>query len=119
MKKTLSILLAAALLLSSLTGCGGGGGKSYAATLSPETTGTKLENGVSVELGDYVLDGEAELTVAKLPVEENKDEGYKIEAYDFKLGDMTELSDFITLTKPYATAYCEHGQAAASSVGAQ
>ena len=119
MKKTLSILLAAALLLSSLTGCGGGGGKSYAATLSPETTGTKLENGVSVELGDYVLDGEAELTVAKLPVEENKDEGYKIEAYDFKLGEMSELSDFITLRIPYDTAYCEDGQDPAKCVGAK
>ena len=40
-----------------------------------------------------MLDGEAEFTVAKLPVEENKDEGYKIEAYDFKLGEMSELSD--------------------------
>jgi hypothetical protein len=119
MKKTLSILLAAALLLSSLTGCGGGGGKSYAATLSPETTGTKLENGVSIELGDYVLDGEAELTVAKLPVEENKDEGYKIEAYDFKLGEMSEFSDFITLRIPYDTAYCEDGQDPAKCVGAK
>ena len=119
MKKTLSILLAAALLLSSLTGCGGGGGKSYAATLSQETTGAKLETGVSVELGADVQDGEAELTVAKLPVEENKDEGYKIEAYDFKLGDMTELSDFITLRIPYDTAYCEDGQSPAKCVGAK
>ncbi len=119
MKKILSILLAMALLLSSLTGCGGGGGKSYAATLSPETTGTKLENGVSVELGGYVLDGEAELTVAKQSVEENKEEGYKIEAYDFKLGDMTELSDFITLRIPYDTAYCEDGQDPAKCVGAK
>lgn len=119
MKKILSILLAMALLLSSLTGCGGGGGKSYAATLSPETTGTKLENGVSVELGGYVLDGEAELTVAKQSVEENKEEGYKIEAYDFKLGEMSELSDFITLRIPYDTAYCEDGQNSAKCVGAK
>ncbi|HOP10999.1 MAG TPA: hypothetical protein PK629_05865 [Oscillospiraceae bacterium] len=119
MKKILSILLAMALLLSSLTGCGGGGGKSYAATLSPETTGTKLENGVSVELGGYVLDREEELTVTKEPVEENKEEGYKIEAYDFRLGEMTELSDFITLRIPYDTAYCEDGQDPAKCVGAK
>ncbi|MGI6778845.1 MAG: hypothetical protein ACOX7R_12820 [Acetivibrionales bacterium] len=119
MKKTLSILLAAALLLTSLAGCGGGGGKSDAATLSPEATSIALSNGVSIELGDYVLDGEAELTVAKLPVEENKDEGYKIEAYDFKLGEMSEFSDFITLRIPYDTAYCEDGQDPAKCVGAK
>lgn len=121
MKKTVSILLAAALLLGSLAGCGNGGsgGKSNSATLSPEATGVALSNGVSVELGDYVLDGEAEFTVAKQPVEENKDEGYKIEAYDFKLGDMTELSDFITLRIPYDAAYCEDGQDPAKCVGAK
>lgn len=121
MKKTVSILLAAVLLLSSLAGCGngGGGGKSDAATLSPEATGVTLSNGVSIELGDYVLDGEAEFTVAKLPVEENKDEGYKIEAYDFKLGEMSKLSDFITLRIPYDTAYCEDGQDPAKCVGAK
>lgn len=118
MKKIVSILLVAVLLLGSLAGCGGGG-KSDAATLSPEATGVALSNGVSVELGDYVLDGETELTVAKQPVEENKDEGYKIEAYDFKLGDMTELSDFITLRIPYDTAYCEDGQDPAKCVGAK
>lgn len=121
MKKTVSILLAAALLLGSLAGCGngGGGGKSDSATLSPEATGVAMSNGVSVELGDYVLDGETEFTVAKQPVEENKDEGYKIEAYDFKLGDMTELSDFITLRIPYDAAYCEDGQDPAKCVGAK
>lgn len=112
MKKIVSILLVAVLLLGSLAGCGGG--KSDAATLSPEATGVALSNGVSVELG-----GETELTVAKQPVEENKDEGYKIEAYDFKLGDMTELSDFITLRIPYDTAYCEDGQDPAKCVGAK
>jgi hypothetical protein len=119
MKKIVSILLVAAMLLTGLAGCGGGGSKSDAATLSPESTGIKLENGVSVELGNYVLDGEAEFTVAKLPVEENKNEGYKIEAYDFKLGDMTELSDFITLRIPYDTSYCEEGQDSAKCVGAK
>ena len=120
MKKTVSILLVTALLLGSLAGCGGGGsGKSDAATLSPESTGVAMSNGVSVELGDYVLDGEAEFTVAKQPVEENKDEGYKIEAYDFKLGEMSELSDFITLRIPYDTAYCEEGQDPAKCVGAK
>ncbi|MBC7086869.1 MAG: hypothetical protein H5T96_00100 [Tissierellales bacterium] len=116
MKKTVSILLAVVLLLSSLAGCGS---KNDAATLSPEATGVALSNGVSIELGDYVLDGEAEITVGKLPVEENKDEGYKIEAYDFKLGEMSKLSDFITLRIPYDTSYCEDGQDPAKCVGAK
>lgn len=120
MKKTVSILLAAALLLGGLAGCGGGvGGKSDVATLSPEATGVSLSNGIGIELGDYVLDGEAEFTVTKLPVDENKDEGYKIEAYDFKLGDMSKLDDFITLRIPYDTSYCEEGQDPAKCVGAK
>ena len=119
MKKTLSVLLAMALLLSSLAGCGGGGGKSDAAVLSPDSTGVKLGNGVSVELGNYVLNGEEELTVTKLPTEENKDEDYKIDAYDFKLGEMTTLGDFITLRIPYDTKYCEEGQDPAKCVGAK
>ena len=119
MKKIVSILLMVAMLLTGLAGCGGGGSKSDVATLSPESTGVKLGNGVSVELGNYVLDGEAEFTVAKLPVEENKNEGYKIEAYDFKLGEMSGLSDFITLRIPYDTAYCEDGQDPVKCVGAK
>ncbi|RBP65316.1 hypothetical protein DES36_10753 [Alkalibaculum bacchi] len=119
MKKTVSILLVIVLLLGNLTGCGGGGGKINAATLSPETTGVTLSNGVSIELGGYVLESEEELTVTKQPVEENKDEGYKIEAYDFKLGEMSGLSDFITLRIPYDTAYCEDGQDPAKCVGAK
>jgi len=66
-----------------------------------------------------VLGREEELTVTKQPLEENKEEGYKIEAYDFRLGEMTELSDFITLRIPYDTAYCEDGQDPAKCVGAK
>ncbi len=123
MKKALSILLAA-LLLTGLAGCGGGedrggSGKVEANVLSPENTSAVLENGVSVDVGSFVLEGETELTVTKQPVEENKDEGYKIEAYDFTLGDKTELSDFITIRIPYDTSYCEDGQDPAKCVGAK
>ncbi|HHX94904.1 MAG TPA: hypothetical protein GX691_03645 [Clostridia bacterium] len=114
MKKVLIIILSLGLMLA-LAGCG----KSEVATLSPDSTGITMKNGVSVELGNYVLDGEEELTVTKQPVEENKDEGYKIEAYDFKLGEMTELPDFITLSIPYDPAYCEEGQDLAKCVGAK
>ncbi|NCB52335.1 MAG: hypothetical protein EOM54_10695 [Clostridia bacterium] len=121
MKKVLSILLASALLMTGLAGCGGGGGggKAEANILSPENTSAVLKNGVSVDVGSFVLEGETELTVTKQPVEENKDEGYKIEAYDFTLGNMTELSDFITIRIPYDTSYCEDGQDASKCVGAK
>jgi hypothetical protein len=119
MKKLLSILLTVVLVLTCLVGCGGSSGKSDAATLSPEATSVTMSNGISVELGDYVLDDEEELTITKLPVEENKEEEYKIEAYDFKLGEMTEFSDFITLRIPYDTSYCEEGQDPVKCVGAK
>ena len=73
MKKTVSILLVIVLLLGNLTGCGGGGGKINAATLSPETTGVTLSNGVSIDLGGYVLESEEEITVTKQPVEDIKE----------------------------------------------
>lgn len=90
-RKIISVLLAAAMLSSLLAGCGGpdGGGKSEALTLSPETTSVTTSDGITVVVGDYVLDGETELTVTKQPAEENKEEGYKIEAYDFTLASCT------------------------------
>ena len=119
MKKMIALTLALVMSLSLLAGCGGKGGKAEANVLSPESTSVTLDNGVSVEVGSYVLDDETELTVTKQPVEENKDEGYKIESYDIKLGDMSELNDFITLRIPYDTTYCEAGQDPAKCVGAK
>ena len=57
-----------------------------------------------------IPDGETELTITKQPVEENQEEGYKIEAYDISLGEMHELDDFITIRIPYDTGFCEKGQ---------
>ena len=68
MKKILSLLLTAAMTFSLLTGCSGGG--------------------VTVDVGDFVLDEAAELTVAKQATEENKEEGCKIESYDISIGDL-------------------------------
>ena len=97
-RKIISMLLAAAMLSSLLAGCSGpGGGKSETLTLSPEATTVTTSDGITVEVGDYVLDGETELTVTKQPVEENKEEGYKIEAYDFTLGELHELGDYCLL----------------------
>ena len=120
-RKIISVLLAAAMLSSLLAGCGGpdGGGKSEALTLSPEMTSVTTSDGITVVVGDYVLDGETELTVTKQPAEENKEEGYKIEAYDFTLGELHELDDFITIRIPYDTTYCDEGQDPARCVGAK
>ena len=121
--KVIALLLAIALVLSSLSGCGGPPTEQVEnvkdLTLSPENTAVTTDDGITVDVGDYVLDGEAELTVTKQPVEEHKEEGYQIEAYDISLGDMHELDDFITIRIPYDTGFCEEGQDPARCVGAK
>lgn len=113
--KVISLLLVLSLLLSA---CGGGDGSAKATTLSPENT-SAVSNGVTVDVGDFVLDGEAELSVAKGQTEDHSDEGYKIDVYDIKLGDMHELGDYITIRIPYDTAYCKEGQDPSKCVGAK
>ena len=113
--KVISLLLVLSLLLSA---CGGGSGSAKATTLSPENT-SGVSNGVTVDVGDFVLDGEAELSVAKGQTEDHSDEGYKIDVYDIKLGDMHELGDYITIRIPYDTSYCKEGQDPAKCVGAK
>ncbi|MBR3394821.1 MAG: hypothetical protein IKG76_03450 [Firmicutes bacterium] len=113
--KGISLLLVLSLLL---TACGGGGGSAKATTLSPENT-SGVSNGVTVDVGDFVLDGDAELSVAKGETEDHSDDGYKIDVYDIKLGDMHELGDYITIRIPYDTTYCKEGQDPAKCVGAK
>lgn len=117
--RLIAILMAVTMVLTTLTGCGGSAGSGKAYTLSPEETSVTTKDGITVDVGAYVLDGKTELTVAKQPVEEHKEEGYKIEAYDFSLGDMHELGDFITIRIPYGTDFCEAGQDPARCVGAK
>ena len=121
--KVTALLLAIITVLSLLSGCGGSPtektGKKGELTLSPETTAVTTSDGITVDVGDYVLDGETELTVTGQPVEENKEEGYKIEAYDISLGEIHELNDFITIRIPYDTGFCEDGQDPARCVGAK
>lgn len=121
MKRFLAITLALAMILSLLSGCGGnaGGGKSETAILSPETTSITTKDGVTVDVGEWVLDGEAELTVEPLAVEKHDDEGYQINAYDITLGDLTQLNDFITIRIPYDPSFCEDGEDASQCVGAK
>lgn len=130
--KTLSLLLALAMLLSACggakeTAANGGsqeisspatsGGSVERALLSPENTGAIL-NGVTVDVGDFVLDGEAELSVAKGQSEDHSEDGYKLDVYDIKLGDLHELGDYITIRIPYDTSFWKNGQDGAKCVGA-
>lgn len=115
MKKVGGLLFTTLLVLQILTGCA----KEETVSLSPELTNVVMENGVGIDVGEYVMDEEMALSVEELPVEENAEEGYRIEAYDINLGEMTELDDFITLTIPYDPAYFEEGQDPATHVAAK
>ena len=131
MKKFLSLTLVLSMLASLLTGCGAPKNSgddvpssgpiattSYKTQLSPENTKAVTE-GVTVDVGDFVLDGTVDLTVAKKPAEENEDEGYKIQPYDISIGALSKLDDFITIRIPYDTTYCDEGQDPARCVGAK
>lgn len=133
--KAILLLLFLSMLLSA---CSGGGGSSSTenrpvqppqnsteavlpaqkTVLSPEST-SAVVNGVTVDVGDFVLDGEAELSVTKGKSEGHSDDGYKIDVYDIRLGDMHELDDFISIRIPYDPSYCEAGQDPAKCVGAK
>ena len=123
MKRNIAFLLTAAILLpllAGLTGCSGDKtGKSSIYKLSPENSTVNTDMGISVSLGNYVLDKETELVITQRPTEEDAEAGYKIEAYDFTLGEMTDLDDFITIRIPYDDTYREAGQDASLCVGAK
>ena len=115
--KVISLLLALSLLLSA---CGAGtGGKTANLVMSPENTSVTTPDGVTVDVGDFVLDGEEQLTVSKGQSEDHSEDGYKIDVYDIRLGDLHELDDFITIRIPYDTTYCNPGQDPAKCVGAK
>ena len=126
-RRILSFLLALAMTLS-MAACGsgdkssggtGGGAKKEDTVLSPEKTAVTTESGVTVDVGEFVLDGEAELSVKQGSTEDHSDEGYKIDVYDIKLGDLHELGDYITIRIPYDTSCCKEGQDPAKCVGAK
>jgi hypothetical protein len=115
--RVISLLLVLSLLLTACGG-GGGGGSSKNTVLSPENT-SAVVNGITVDVGDFVMDGEAELSVSKGETEDHSEDGYKIDVYDISLGDMHELGDYITIRIPYDTKYCKEGQDPAKCVGAK
>ena len=133
MKRIISLVLVFSMLLC---GCSGGknepsgtSGKSKPGTsgkvesvelkLSPEQTSATTKDGITVDVGEYVLEGEEVLTVSRMGSEDHSEDGYKIDIYDFQLGDLHELDDFITIRIPYDTTYCDQGQDPAKCVGAK
>lgn len=119
----MAIILVIVLLISNLTGCAGQTENTEKAnetmSLSSENTSMTTTDGVTVDVGPYVLDDEAELNVKKLTPEGDDQAGWQIEAYDISLGEITELGDFITLRIPYDPTYCEDGQDPARCIGAK
>ena len=133
--KAILLLLVLSMLLSACSGAvggsdtgnssipsqesgGGDNNQAKSVVLSPENT-SAVSNGVTVDVGDFVLEGEAELSVAKGQSEDHSEDGYKIDVYDIRLGDMHELGDYITIRIPYDTSYCKEGQDPAKCVGAK
>lgn len=85
-----------------------------------QLTATDLA-GVSVSLGEYVLDeGEtAELSVTKSGVEQSKNGEWQIEVYDISLGEKHELYDFVTIRLPYDDSFIDPGEKASDCVAAR
>ena len=143
-KKLIALLLALAMLFS-LAACGGkgtgtaspgkeSGGPAAAPTDSPAVPTAEptpapthlapdktcaADAGVTVDVGDFVLDTDAELSVTPMPEESDAEAGWKIEPYDISIGDLHELNYFITIRLPYATDFCEAGQDPSKCVGAK
>ena len=87
-------------------------------TLSSENTFAEAE-GVKVDVGEFVLDDEAELVVKAMPDEEDENGEYKIKSFDISVGDLHELDDFITIRIPYDDSSCDEGEDPAKCVGAK
>lgn len=129
-RKIFAVLLASAMLLS-LAACGGTGtgdnpvspsggkpSKSAPAVISPEAPSAQ-SGGVTVDVGSFVLDSEAELCVEKLADESDSDGGWKIEPYSISVGDLHELDDYITIRIPYGSDFCAAGEDPSKCVGAK
>lgn len=106
---------------SILNPTGKDGKNANAVTVSAENLVAETESGVTVELTPFLFDygEELALSVTTGQTEDHSEDGYKIDVYDIKLGDMHELGDYITIRIPYDTTYCKAGQDPAKCVGAK
>ncbi len=86
-------------------------------TVSPKSPSASAY-GVTIEFGEHALEGDETLKVRELPGKTDKNNGVKVTAYDFELGDKTNFDDVITIAIPYDTKYSEAG-AESECVGAK
>lgn len=86
-------------------------------TVSPESPSASAY-GVTIEFEEYALEKDETLKVRELPEKTDKNNGVKVTAYDFELGDKTNFDDVITIAIPYDTKYSEAG-AESECVGAK
>lgn len=86
-------------------------------TVSPESPSASA-HGVTITFGEYALEGDKTLKVRELPEKTDKNNGVKVTAYDFELGDKTSFDDMITIAIPYDTKYAEAG-AESECIGAK
>lgn len=86
------------------------------AKLAPEKLTASTDMGVTVELTEYILREEAELSVtSEAPVyAENGD--YVILPYSVELGDLHQLKDYIRIEIPYDESFLDKGESAEDCV---
>lgn len=93
------------------------GAKAKELKVSPESPSASA-HGVSIQFGEYALAGDETLTIRQLPEKTDKNNGVKVTAYDFELGDQTNFDDVITIAIPYDANYAEAG-AESACIGAK
>lgn len=64
---------------------------------------------VTIDFGEYGIDGSEKLQIRELPEKTDKSNGVKVTAYDFYLGGQTVFDDVITIAIPYDEKYVEAG----------
>ncbi|MEA5010231.1 MAG: zinc-ribbon domain-containing protein [Angelakisella sp.] len=85
--------------------------------VSPQSPSASA-HGVTIQFGEYALEGDQTLKIRQLPEKTSKNNGVKVTAYDFELGDQTNFDDVITIAIPYDAKYAEAG-AESECIGAK
>ncbi len=76
--------------------------------VSPESPSASAY-GVTIQFGEYALEGDNTLKIRALPEKTDKISGVRVTAYDFELGDQVNFDDVITIAIPYDAEYAETG----------
>ena len=65
--------------------------------------------GVTIDFGEFGLETKEKLEIKKLPEKVDENNGVKVTAYDFSIGDQSDFDDVLTITLPYDHTYTEEG----------